>query len=58
MRALSLALALSWLEGKVTPGIQHPRYYNVAINGPVADALGSSGTSGAQVGQKMLEPTR
>jgi ABC-type uncharacterized transport system substrate-binding protein len=32
--------ALSWLEGKVTPGIQHPRYYNVAINGPVADALG------------------
>jgi ABC-type uncharacterized transport system substrate-binding protein len=32
--------ALSWLAGTITPGIQRPAYYNVAINGPVAEALG------------------
>jgi putative ABC transport system substrate-binding protein len=30
----------AWLDHGASPGVEHPVYYSIGINGPVADALG------------------
>ena len=50
--------ARTWLSGESPPATQSPAYYNIGINGPVANALGVEVPDEAEFGSRVRQRLR